>query len=245
MNRWSNQIKPINEWSRSWDNIFGFDKKFELYKNVNVKKGNYSHFKKSKSLIPYLRKNTIKPLTVCTFREGLNFVEYYREQIGSEYRESQYEIRKALNLNLKDCKYTKYTKDENITKVAIHIRRNDIINLPFKFLSNKYYINILKRIDKPDFRYFIFSDGKKSEFKEFSNIFPGRIEIYTKTEMSAQDTLQHLILADVLIMSKSKYSFYAGLVSESKTVKIYTPFFVSCPKHLEKEWIILDETKIL
>jgi len=176
-----------------------------------------------------------------TFREALNYVEYFHEYLEDSYA---YVIQKVKDRYNPPNISLMYDKSGSVFNVAIHIRRGDVLRVPNKFVPNKYFLHLITQLntmfsDKLKVHYHIFSDGKKGEFPEFQN--NNNVFLHLDDEIPAALTLHHLIKSDLLIMSKSKYSFYAGLITEG--IVIYTPFFMSIPKCFEKDWVkVLDET---
>ena len=243
------------DWMNKWEDIFNFNKLSTTRRQQRKKNliSKYKNFKNSNSSIPFLKTEKLIPNTQYAFRDCLDFIEEYRDSISKEYESINQEVKKLYTntqtvdlFKANDVAVPKivHVAVHGIVHVAVHVRRNDIVNIDYKFLPNQYFINIMKLIDQPaKFKYHIFTDGTAKECQDFIDEFGSRVEIHSKETVSAQDTLHHLIRADILIMSKSKFSFYAGLISDG--IVIYTPFFVSCPKHLEDKWIILDEKKLL
>jgi len=131
--------------------------------------------------------------------------------------------------------------------IAVHIRRGDIVigqinrdpSLLMRWQDNDYFknvlTNVLKRIetDKPVAIY-LFSEGKESDFQDFAD-FP---ELHFCLDMNAQDSFLHLIYADLLITSKSSFSYQPALLNNG--IKV-------CPKDFwhsypaTKDWILADE----
>lgn len=129
--------------------------------------------------------------------------------------------------------------------IAIHIRRGDIMsdpkneNLKIRFLSNDYYYIVLKQIlnrvntEKP-VHIFFFSQGcseEYPEFKEFRNL-------HWCFDMCAQDSFLHMVYADLLITSKSSFSYKPALLNRG--IKV-------CPKNFwhgypkTEDWILFDD----
>lgn len=134
---------------------------------------------------------------------------------------------------------------ENIN-IAVHIRRGDIAGdisagqpcLKNRWLDNAYYITLLdalvERLNGRKLKIHIFSQDSKEEFQEFYK--------YSSIEfcnyMSAMDSFLHLVKADILITSKSSFSYKPALLSYG--IKI-------CPRNFwhgypcESDWILADD----
>ncbi|MBP6054918.1 MAG: hypothetical protein KA527_04700 [Cytophagaceae bacterium] len=139
--------------------------------------------------------------------------------------------------------------DDKFLNIAIHIRRGDISegqenrnpNLLIRWQSNEYFYNVLKNVlasikpyPKPVAIY-LFSQGNDddfSEFKQFENI-------HFCLEFNAMDSFLHLVYADILITSKSSFSYKPALLNNG--IKISPKDFWHGYPNLTN-WIIADES---
>ena len=81
----------------------------------------------------------------------------------------------------------------------------------------------------------MFSQGKKEDFLEFTEFQ----NIHFCLDMGAQESFLHMVYADVLITSKSSFSYKPALLNRGiKFVPV--DFWHGYPK--EKNWILLNET---
>ena len=128
--------------------------------------------------------------------------------------------------------------------IAIHVRRGDIManpanpNLAMRYLSNDYFEKVLRQvieniqIDKPVHIYF-FSQGKPEDYPEFAS-YPN---LHWCLDMDAQSSFLHFVYADLLITSKSSFSYKPALLN--KGIKV-------CPKNFwhgypnSKDWILVE-----
>ncbi|MGY3213774.1 hypothetical protein [Mucilaginibacter sp. HD30] len=106
--------------------------------------------------------------------------------------------------------------------VAIHVRRGDILadlsspGMAKRYLDNEYFVRVLKKVltgintVKPIHVYF-FSQGKMEDFKEFHAI----PNIHWCLDMDVENSFLHFIYADVLITSKSSFSYKPALLNKS------------------------------
>lgn len=134
--------------------------------------------------------------------------------------------------------------DNNHFNIAVHARRGDIMNdsknpnLTMRILSNHYFYNALRgsinliTTDKEVHIYF-FSQGSPADFPEF-----GEFEnLHWCFDMSAQQTFLHMVYADLLITSKSSFSYKPALLN--KGIKV-------CPKDFwhgypdTDDWLLCD-----
>ena len=119
--------------------------------------------------------------------------------------------------------------------IAVHIRRRMAIEtLPVwkkRGLDNDYYAKVLSNTlqllpDNEKISIYLFSQGEKNEFPEFD-----RFEnLHFCLDMNPVDTVLHLINADILISSKSSFSYKPALIS--RNIKI-------CP---ETFWHLYPDT---
>ena len=135
-----------------------------------------------------------------------------------------------------------YSKDN--FNIAIHVRRGDIMadpsnpNLAMRYLSNDYFEKVLSQVvsnirtEKPIHIYF-FSQGKPEDYPEFAR-YPN---LHWCLDMGAQDSFLHFVYADLLITSKSSFSYKPALLN--KGIKI-------CPRNFwhgypdSKDWILCE-----
>ena len=137
--------------------------------------------------------------------------------------------------------------DSKSFNIAIHVRRGDIIigqenqnpNLLMRWQGNDYFEKVLRKVvatietDKP-IAIYLFSQGEISDFQEFKKFE----NLHFCLDMNAQDSFLHMVNADLLISSKSSFSYKPALLS--KGIKV-------CPKNFWhgypdfQDWIMVDE----
>lgn len=133
---------------------------------------------------------------------------------------------------------------KNHFNIAIHVRRGDIMadpsnpNLTMRYLSNDYFEKVLKQVvdniqtSKPIHIYF-FSQGNPANYPEFSTFQ----NLHWCMDMNAQDSFLHLVYADLLITSKSSFSYKPALLNNG--IKV-------CPKNFwhdypnTSDWILCE-----
>lgn len=134
--------------------------------------------------------------------------------------------------------------DSNYYNIAVHARRGDIMSNPnnpnfkMRILSNQYFFNALKgalelvKTDKEVHIYF-FSQGTSADFPEFDEFK----NLHWCFDMIAQQSFLHMVYADLLITSKSSFSYKPALLN--KGIKV-------CPKDFwhgypdSDDWILCD-----
>lgn len=136
--------------------------------------------------------------------------------------------------------------DDRYFNVAIHVRRGDIVigqknqnpNLLLRWQGNDYFEKVLKTVldyvetDRP-IAIYLFSQGKVIDFPEFDK-FPN---VHFCLDMNAQDSFLHMVSADLLITSKSSFSYKPALLCNG--IKVCPKFFWhGYPK--VNDWIMVD-----
>jgi hypothetical protein len=138
--------------------------------------------------------------------------------------------------------------DKTKFNIAVHVRRTVIIDgktileddaaKSMRWLSNDYYEKVLVRVlenqkmDKP-MAIWLFSTGKAKEFEEFAKYG----EIHFCNDMDEYQSFAHLVFADLLITSKSSFSYKPALMNDG--IKICPQnFWHSYPD--TKDWILVD-----
>lgn len=165
-----------------------------------------------------------------------------------QFYRNQYDIipdlqEKFYRKHAMDYPLTKY--DKNITNIAIHIRRGDIVqrgeqknpNLTMRWLDNEYYIKVLTQALRSvdgEYRVYIFSQGEEDDFLQFTEI---QNTVFC-LNMDERLTFLHFVFADILITSKSSFSYKAGLLNQ-KVKMCPANFWHGYPKG--HDWILYDD----
>ncbi len=138
--------------------------------------------------------------------------------------------------------------DPNRFNIAVHVRRTVIIDnkiiledeaaQAMRWLSNDYYEKVLKQVVenintiKP-ISIYIFSTGRPEEFAEFSKYG----DVHFCSDMDEYASFLHLIRADLLITSKSSFSYKPALMNNA--IKVCPRnFWHNYPK--SKNWILVE-----
>lgn len=166
----------------------------------------------------------------------------YREQYGVMEDIQQ----KFCNAPAREKDTIQYSVDK--FNIVIHVRRTVIIegvaiNEPpeirtLRWLSNDYYETVLKQVldninsAKP-IAIWIFSTGKPDEFAEFTKYG----EVHFCSDMDEYQSFAHLVFADLLITSKSSFSYKPALMNRG--IKV-------CPRNFwhgypdAENWILCE-----
>jgi hypothetical protein len=196
--------------------IMNIEHKFELVENSNNKHIEIIDIKKSY--------DTIEP--------NLNI--YLKSKTMEK-------IRECFNFN-KNCKLY----DNNFINVAIHIKRpslhknidipehygnvdikkidiKELPNLTIRHTNDQYYINIIDMIKKNNnnkpYKFHLFSEGSIEQFDLFNKL--DDIQFHLNEDLL--NTYIYMIYADILVTSKSSFSYTAAILSKNNI--IYQPFW--------------------
>lgn len=137
--------------------------------------------------------------------------------------------------------------DQNHFNIAIHVRRGDIVvgqvnqnpNLLLRWQGNNYFVQVLRNVllvleTKKVIKIYLFSQGKPEDFPEFEQF----TNLDFCLDMNAQDSFLHMVFADLLITSKSSFSYKPALLNRG---------FKICPKDFwhgyptTADWVQADE----
>ncbi|WP_034919515.1 hypothetical protein [Gillisia sp. CAL575] len=231
--------------STKWEDFLGFGENEITVKQL-VKKQGYK-----KVLLPLFDETSAKEIEVIekiiTSYKGRKVVfiaeqdQFYRAQHGviDDLQRKFYSSSSRQNDNLI------YSKNE--FNVAIHVRRGDIVigqenqnpNLLMRFQDNAYFEKVLMKVlnnietEKP-VKIYLFSQGEKKDFSEFQKFRNLKFCL----DMTAVDSFLHMVYADLLITSKSSFSYKPALLN--KGIKVCPRnFWHGYPKG--KDWILADD----
>ena len=133
---------------------------------------------------------------------------FYNSYVLNLFREMYFSVKKpALVYN------------KNVTNIAIHIRRGDVNpnKYPSRFISNEHYVQLLKKMNLDNSVIHIFSEGSVKDFEDIITNFPESKFVMHINE-NIQMSFHHMVMADVLIVAKSSFSYCAGLLNENTKI---------------------------
>lgn len=136
-----------------------------------------------------------------------------------------------------------YTEDN--FNIAIHIRRGDIMTnmsdngLTKRILGNDYYYNVLQNamriISTPKpIHVYLFSQGRKDDYPEFSQV----PNLHWCLDMDAISSFLHFVRADLLITSRSSFSYKPALLNREGVKLVPDGFWHSYPN--DRKWIVCN-----
>ncbi|MEQ1886579.1 MAG: hypothetical protein ABL967_16055 [Bryobacteraceae bacterium] len=111
----------------------------------------------------------------------------------------------------------------DVPNAVVHIRRGDIRAPEYahRYLDNAYYLRLIQKIQASNAsaRIIIHSENDSPEtFDAFLNL-----GCTVKLDSSLEEAWQDMILADVLVLSKSSFSYVPALFNSN--LVLYTPFW--------------------
>lgn len=129
---------------------------------------------------------------------------FYTKQVNEKIRSMYYSTPKP-----KSCPFD----------IAIHIRRGDVKN-GFRFTDNQTYLKYIKMLISkyPRYTIGIYSEGTESDFKILK--LP---QVTFKLNLNLINTFHELVTSKILVMSKSSFSYSAGILSNG--IVYYIPFW--------------------
>lgn len=136
--------------------------------------------------------------------------------------------------------------DPTALNIAVHVRRGDVSlaaaaassNIMMRWQEVDYFERVLESVldhvaDRGKVQIYLFSQGSTAEFASFSH----HSNLHLCTDMDAPTTFLHLAAADVLIGSKSGFSYCPALLGHGVRV-LPTPFWHDYPN--DPLWVTAD-----
>ena len=229
--------------NQKWDDFLGFgegEHKIADLVAKGYKKVNLPLFDESNELEVSLQKKIIASYANQKVVFLAEQDQFYRDQFG---------VMNAIKEKFHNAPARKLDQliyDDQAFNIAIHVRRGDIVigqenqnpNLQMRWQSNNYFETVLRKVlenlktTKP-IAIYLFSQGEPNEFKEFQKFE----HLHFCLDMNAQDSFLHMVRADLLISSKSSFSYKPTLLN--KGIKV-------CPKDFwhgypdTEDWILVD-----
>jgi hypothetical protein len=132
--------------------------------------------------------------------------------------------------------------------IAIHVRRGDIVigqqnknpNLLLRWQGDEYFVNVLRNVlanlktEKP-IAIYLFSQGEIEDFAEFNQFE----NLHFCLDVGPMDSFLHMVFADVLITSKSSFSYKPALLNNG--IKVCPEdFWHGYPQ--TNDWVMVNES---
>lgn len=127
------------------------------------------------------------------------------KNILEESRLIKSKIKKIFNLEKK-------TRSDK-KNVYVHIRRSDAIHFDFRWLTDEYYLDVIKKIEaklgKQNYEIIISTQRKNFNESNFKNY-----KIEYDDEIPDYISWTNLVNADVLVLGRSSFSYGAGILCD-------------------------------
>ena len=192
--------RPMEEWTTAWETLFNLGAGEAVCNVTRREVVNFCY--------------TFSDLDLC-FGWRL-----HGEELADRFKNNIPEFRRKYYVNKSPRKTDEVT-------VAVHIRRGDVsADNPDYFTSNAAILRTLTAVKafldthKVKYRIRVCSQGQRADFADFSRL---GVELFL--DVDAVWTMQELIEADILIMAKGCFSYYAALISDG--IKIFEPVTLS------------------
>lgn len=220
-----NQENDIN-WENKWEKFFNLGKGELTIDEIDASNLNVVHLDNPIKLRK--KKNTLYVLPHC---------HYYADMFANDYLELASKFVEKYESRSKG----KYELHYERTKInaAVHVRRGDVSKNgadSFRYTSNQFVCLLLERIllllsdfTNVEVSIRLYSQGEAEDFGELR-----KMSKHFHLNDCVFATFHNMVSADILIMSKSSFSYSAALFSNG--VKIYEPFW---HKPL-KNWIVTN-----
>jgi hypothetical protein len=232
-------------WVMAWEQLLNFE---DHHPHFSKTSGPHVHIKKC-NIDGYFNLDKSGKLT-SSFQDGHIYSTRETHTVLTKHHQHP-QIAKGWELTLRSIRdgYGRDRKDtphfdnrKGVINIAVHVRRGDSTNNARRFVGHTYFVGVLKSITEylkvhgKKWCIQLYSEGKREdlpEFEQFSNV------MYRLNE-DHFDTLHHMVCADVLVMSKSTFSYLPALLNNHGTI-VYKPFWLLPPKPLEHQWIVAHE----
>lgn len=183
---------------------------------------------------------------ISSYDEGKVVFQLHANQPYKEHIGVMDDIRRKFHqAEARQSERVQYSPD--CFSIAVHVRRGDIVqgqlegnaNHQLRWQDNDYFRTVLAnvladlRTPKP-IEIFLFSQGQAEDFADFDGFENLRLCL----DMSAEDSFLHMVKADLLITSKSSFSYKPALISEGIRV-CPREFWCGYPK--DDQWVLVEQ----
>lgn len=224
--------------NKKWEKLLGFNysticlenlinKDYKKIKLPIFKEGDLIEISKIKKIIHSYRDQKI--IFFLEYNQGYTKQYQVAEILKEKFFSSKKRSKDKLIYNIKDF------------NIAVHIRVGDIMNneklINERFLDINYFIKTINKslsiINTPKKKIIhIFSEDKLNSFSKLTNFK----NIKFCHNLNQYKTFLHFVYADLLITSKSSFSYKAALIS--KGIKVSPKNFWHGYPYNDKKWIL-------
>lgn len=230
----------------SWERFLGYgigEKSISMLKNEGYRIVRIPKFDEFSSSEIELTKKIIKSYSdqKVVFFPGLNLPYHNQIDVIPVIR------RKFYASPSRHSDLTPFDKEH--FNIAVHVRRGDITigqtngdpNLLMRWLDNEYFEKVLdyilpQIITEKKIHIYIFSQGEYDAFKSFER-FPNT---HLYLDLNPESTFLSFVYADILITSKSSFSYKPALLNIKGKKVCPRNFWHSYPD--DNNWILVDDS---
>ena len=217
---WTYLHTPVQNLEHNYTGDPGYDSRWEIFANLGAGEIQIAEteklWKQEKRAASFLKlaytPGTLFKVTQC----------HHLTKIVPEVYESLMPKLRQRYLHSPIPKTTPFTKDA--LNIALHVRRGDVQaqDNANRFTGNTQLRQIIEDLTRKlagyNPRIFLYSQGDPTDFAEIDTG-----NIHFQLDIDPLLTWHHLIMADVLVMAKSSFSYTAGLLSSG--IVLYQPFW--------------------
>jgi hypothetical protein len=230
--------------SSKWEDFLGFGNDEILVDELTKKRGY------KRVLLPLFNENNAHEVAMnekIIAAHKNEKVVFIAEQ--DQFYRNQFEVCSDIKLKFYGSRSRRLDKiiyNKDYFNIAIHIRRGDIVlhkdtnpNLKLRFQDDTYFeqvlTHVLTHLDTPKpVAIYLFSQGEVGDFENLKNFK----NLTFCLEFGPLESFLHLTSADLLVTSKSSFSYKPALLSNGIKISPRS-FWHSYPD--DKDWILADE----
>ena len=158
------------------------------------------------------------PLASAELRnpKKINIIEKYNEKVLWSKTPENFYTEPFLNIIRKYYNSTKKPDINELSEIAIHIRRGDvhknaIAKIKCRFTDNNFYKQLIQYflIKYPSYKITIYSEGTPNDFKDL--IFDDNVSLCLNTD--TKTTFHYLVSSKILVTAISSFSYAAALLN--------------------------------
>ncbi len=183
---------------------FIVDGGYKLMLKTRYRSTNLSDFNNKIVVVPSLQ-------FVFDKRHKTEFYDKWRNTLHKKFENAQ-----AL---IYSPNFTSYF-DKECYNIVIHIRRGDVKQGTPKYVPDEYYQNLINKFhellkDKKQYKIYIFTQNKNFNREAFAEL---DCTIRTDKDDTQFDAFNHMMIANVLCIPRSAFSYSAAILNKGGTV---------------------------
>lgn len=219
---------PLRSFAEPWEEFLGFGENEIRYNDKNH--SNFSEiieFKKTDwwgMSLEEIEDKIIEHKNDKTLFKFLNSARVIFDQVDDEITNKIIdELREKYFKKRKEDPINEHF-DKNKINIAVHVRRggswNDVsqTNNSNRYSIDTFFLNQMNKIASLikdiDYEFHIYSEGPENELNQFKNLKKTKLHICDNEYPELFSVFHHMLIADILIASKSDFSYILGMMSK-------------------------------